>query len=94
MRCSSKNARPGKALEIAMRTALWLAAAGVLILAAPARAERPDCGSFPDTRSRLSCYENVSRAPTEPATATHPPVAQGKVMNKAMKMNARKRHHR
>ncbi|MGY4316186.1 hypothetical protein ACVWW1_005513 [Bradyrhizobium sp. JR3.5] len=73
-----------------MRMALWLAAAGALTLAAPARAERPDCGSFPDTRSRFSCYENVSRAPPEPGTATHPPVAQ----DKAMKMNARRRRHK
>ncbi|MHC2254178.1 hypothetical protein ACVILK_003870 [Bradyrhizobium embrapense] len=33
--------------------------------------------------------ENVSRAPPEPATATHPPAAQGEVM----KMNARKPRH-
>ncbi|SED27603.1 hypothetical protein [Bradyrhizobium erythrophlei] len=71
-----------------MRMALWLAAA--LTLATPAHAERPDCGSFPDTRSRFSCYENVSRAPPEPATAAHSPVAKGK----AMKMNARKRRHK
>ncbi|GIQ72091.1 hypothetical protein BraRD5C2_05270 [Bradyrhizobium sp. RD5-C2] len=68
--------------------ALWLAAA--LTLAAPARAERPDCGSFPDTRSRLSCYENVSRAPPEPERAAHSPVTQGNVT----KMNARKRRHK
>ncbi|MGY3485205.1 hypothetical protein ACVW1C_003088 [Bradyrhizobium sp. USDA 4011] len=77
-------------MEIAMRTALWLAAAGALTLAAPARAERPDCGSFPDTGSRLSCYENVSRAQPEPEAAAHPPDAQGK----AMKMNARNRRHK
>ncbi|MGY3532535.1 hypothetical protein [Bradyrhizobium sp. USDA 4452] len=90
MRCSPKKALLSNALEIAMRMALWLAAAGALTLAAPLRAERPDCGSFPDTRSRLSCYENVSRAPPEPATPTPPPAAQGE----AMKMNARKRHHK
>jgi len=73
-----------------MRTALWLAAAGALTLAAPARAERPDCRSFPDTRSRFSCYENVSRAPPEPETAAHLPVAQGKAIN----MNARNRRHK
>ncbi len=73
-----------------MRMALWLAAAGALTLAAPARAGRPDCGSFPDTRSRFSCHENVSRAPPEPESITHPPAAQGKVM----KMNARKRRHK
>lgn len=71
-----------------MRMALWLAAA--LTLATPAHAERPDCGSFPDTRSRFSCYENVSRAPPEPESATHPAVAQEKVM----KMNARNRRHK
>ncbi|GKQ51796.1 hypothetical protein BRSPCE3_26510 [Bradyrhizobium sp. Ce-3] len=71
-----------------MRMALWLTAVA-LAHAAPARAERPDCGSFPDTRSRLTCYENVSRAPSEPEAATRA-IGQGK----AMKMNARKRRHK
>ncbi|MGY2811261.1 hypothetical protein [Bradyrhizobium sp. USDA 4506] len=79
-----------KALEIAMRMALWLVAACALTLAPPARAERPDCGSFPDTRSRFTCYENVSRAPQEPEAAAHSPGARGK----SIKMNARKRHHK
>ncbi|MGY4476102.1 hypothetical protein ACVILL_003516 [Bradyrhizobium sp. USDA 3364] len=72
-----------------MRMALWLIAACALTLATTARAERPDCGSFPDTRSRLTCYDNVSRAPSEPEAAAHPPVAQGN----AMKMNDRSLHH-
>ncbi|MEN3348130.1 MAG: hypothetical protein V7632_1765 [Bradyrhizobium sp.] len=60
-----------------MRATIWLAAAALLTFATPARAERPDCATFPDTRSRLTCYENVSRAPPEPeakpaATAPKP----------------------
>jgi hypothetical protein len=69
---------------------VWLIAACGLTFATAARAERPDCGSFPDTRSRFTCYENVSRAPPEPETAADSPVAQGK----AMKMNTRKRRHK
>ncbi|MBR1159766.1 hypothetical protein [Bradyrhizobium elkanii] len=76
--------------ETAMRMTVWLVAACALTLAAPARAERPDCGSFPDTRSRLTCYENVSRAPPEPEVAAQSPGAHGK----SMKMNARKRRHK
>ncbi|WP_338830565.1 hypothetical protein [Bradyrhizobium sp. 27S5] len=73
-----------------MRNALWLAAAGALTLTAPARAERPDCGSFPDTRSRLTCYDNVSRAPNpEPAVAAHPAAPP-----KVTKPRRHKRHHR
>lgn len=73
-----------------MRIAVWLMAACGLALATAARAERPDCGSFPDTRSRFTCYENVSRAPPEPGATMHPPAAHGT----AIKMNSRKRHHR
>ncbi|VIO80878.1 hypothetical protein [Bradyrhizobium ivorense] len=60
-----------------MRMTIWLAAAALATLAAPARAERPDCATFPDTRSRLTCYDNVSRAPPEPEAkaATVPPKA-------------------
>lgn len=55
-----------------MRIAIWFAAAGVLMLATPVRAERPDCSLFPDTRSRFTCYDNVSRAPPEPAVTAKP----------------------
>ena len=55
-----------------MRLTIWLAAAATLALATPARAERPDCGVFPDTRSRFTCYENVSRAPPEPEAIAKP----------------------
>ncbi|MBR0870161.1 hypothetical protein JQ633_07325 [Bradyrhizobium tropiciagri] len=55
-----------------MRIAIWLAATTALTLATPVRAERPDCSLFPDARSRFTCYDNVSRAPPEPATSAMP----------------------
>lgn len=57
-----------------MRMALWLAAAGSLASAAPAYAERPDCGLFPDAHSRFACYDNVSRAPNPEPERTAKPV--------------------
>jgi hypothetical protein len=65
-------------MESAMRMTMGLAAAAALMLAVPARAERPDCGLFPDTRSRFTCYDNVSRAPPEPETVAKPAVTRTK----------------
>mgnify|MGYP005815076185 CR=1 FL=1 len=62
-----------------MRIALWLAAAGALASVASAHAERPDCGLFPDTRSRFACYDNVSRAPSpEPGRTARPVTSKPK----------------
>jgi hypothetical protein len=45
-----------------MKFATFSLVAGMLAVAPPARAERPDCGLFPDMHSRFACYDNVSRA--------------------------------
>jgi hypothetical protein len=50
-----------------MKLTASLALAAILAAAPPARAERPDCAHFPDTHSRFACYDNVSRAPPDPA---------------------------
>jgi hypothetical protein len=56
-----------------MRIALWLAAVPILASVAAVHAEWPDCGLFPDDRSRFACYDNVSRAPSpEPEKAATP----------------------
>jgi hypothetical protein len=52
-----------------MKLTALLAFAAILAVAPPARAERPDCALFPDTHSRLACYDNVSRAPPDPAVS-------------------------
>ena len=63
-----------------MRLIAFLAVAGIfLAVIAPAHAERPDCGLFPDTHSRFACYDNVSRAPKpEPEATTKPNAAKAK----------------
>jgi hypothetical protein len=63
-----------KPMECSMRIALWLAAMAALASTAPAYAERPDCGLFPDDRSRFACYDNVSRAPNPEPERTAKPV--------------------
>jgi len=69
-----------------MRIAIWLTATCMVALAMPARAESPDCGLFPDTRSRLTCYDNVSRAPNEaPAATAHPAAARAKATKRHRK---------
>jgi hypothetical protein len=50
-----------------MKFIALLALAAILAAAPLARAERPDCALFPDTHSRFACYDNVSRAPPDPA---------------------------
>ena len=59
-----------------MRLTAFPLVAGILAIAAPAHAERPDCASFPDSRSRWACYDNVSRAP--PDVMTKPAAVKGK----------------
>jgi hypothetical protein len=57
-----------------MRLAAFLAVAGLFAFAAPARAELPDCATFPGDRAKFACYDNVSRAP-KPASETTKPIA-------------------
>lgn len=45
-----------------MNRSTSLVVAGLFALAAPARAEVPDCATFPDG-AKFACYDNVSRAP-------------------------------
>ncbi|MCA6125795.1 hypothetical protein J6500_28445 [Bradyrhizobium sp. WSM 1704] len=73
-----------------MRIAIWLAATAALTFATSLRAERPDCGLFPDTRSRFTCYDNVSRAPPEPA-ATAP--AERPAAAQTQRRKSRAHHH-
>ncbi len=74
-----------------MRIAIWLAATAALTFATPLRAERPDCSLFPDTRSRFTCYDNVSRAPPEPAATAETGRAAGR--GKAQRRKPRAHHH-
>jgi hypothetical protein len=46
-----------------MRHAVFPVVAGGLAITAPARAETPDCATFPGDRAKFACYDNVSRAP-------------------------------
>ena len=74
-----------------MRIALWLAAIAALASMAPAYAERPDCGLFPDDRSRFACYDNVSRAPNpEPERTAKPVASRPKATGKAIVMPHRR----
>jgi hypothetical protein len=59
-----------------MKITSLFAFAGLLTLTAHARAERPDCGLFPDMHSRLACYDNVSRAPAPDPRETVKPAAE------------------
>jgi hypothetical protein len=61
-----------------MRLNAFPVVAGILALTAPADAERPDCGLFPDMHSRFACYDNVSRAPRPDPEATKPAAAKAK----------------
>jgi hypothetical protein len=58
--------------------------AGMLAVALPAHAERPDCGLFPDMHSRFACYDNVSRAANpDPGETVKPGTAKTKTKTKA-----------
>jgi hypothetical protein len=66
-----------------MRLAAFLAVAGLFAFAAPARAELPDCATFPGDRAKFACYDNVSRAPkpdpeVKPAAARVKPATPGR----------------
>ena len=69
-----------------------LVVAGSVAVTAPAHAERPDCGLFPDMHSRFACYENVSRAPNPaPDESFKPDAAKAKaVSTKAATSRSRK----
>jgi hypothetical protein len=62
----------------------WIGVAGLLAVAMPAHAEPPDCALFPDTHSRMACYDNVSRAPPpEPKETAKQDTKQPKTALKA-----------
>ena len=74
-----------------MKIEAWIGAAALLALGVPAHAERPDCALFPDTRSRLTCYDNVSRAPPrEWKQAAQPEATKPKAALKAAIVRGRK----
>jgi hypothetical protein len=46
-----------------MRATSLLAFGGLIVLAAPAQAERFDCSGFRNAQAQFACYDNLSRAP-------------------------------
>jgi hypothetical protein len=63
-----------------MKLSTSLVVAGLFALAAPARAEVPDCATFPGG-AKFACYDNVSRAPkpeVKPTIAKAKPVASNR----------------
>jgi hypothetical protein len=69
----------------------WIGVAGLLAVAMPAHAERPDCALFPDMHSRMACYDNVSRAPPpEPKEAAKPDATKPRTAIKAAIIRNRK----
>ncbi len=50
-------------MERTVKIAFFLAFAGLLAIAASARAERFDCSLFRGAQAQFACYDNLSRAP-------------------------------
>jgi hypothetical protein len=46
-----------------VKTALVLAACGLVACCPPARAERFDCSVFRNFQAQFACYDNLSRGP-------------------------------
>ena len=56
-----------------MRATSLLAFGGLIVHAAPAQAERFDCGGFRNVQAQFACYDNLSRAPSpEPGETLKP----------------------
>jgi hypothetical protein len=69
-----------------MKLPTSLVVAGLFALTAPARAEVPDCATFPGG-AKFACYDNVSRAPkpdpeVKPAGVKTKPVAGNRKTNR------------
>jgi hypothetical protein len=58
-----------------MSIAPFLAFSGLIILAAPAQAERFDCSGFRNAQAQFACYDNLSRAPSPEPRETLKPYA-------------------
>jgi hypothetical protein len=68
-----------------MRLSVSLVLAGLFALAAPVRAEVPDCATFPGG-AKFACYDNVSRA-SKPDPEVKPAVAKAKPVASTRKTN-------